>query len=176
MPWHERGTTGLLAGHGSGGFTGHVLWQAGGLCGRTCAPGRRLAEFVAMDKFPSALMQRLEPPALEVLIRLTAASCRPCYPDSDLEKGEGASPAMVMSDRMQGFMNRLASIPSRDAMNALAELSVNERLRAWQSQLVDAAYRQNAMYREASFRHCDIEPVIEVLDRRRPANAGEPHS
>lgn len=134
---------------------------------------RHLAEFVAMDKFPPALMQRLEAPALEVLIRLTAASCRPCHPDSDLEKGERATPAIQMSERMQGFMNRLACIPSRDAMNALAELSVNERLRPWQSQLVDAAYRQNAMYREASFRHCDVEPVIEVLERRRPASAAD---
>ncbi len=137
---------------------------------------RHLAEFVAAGEFPSALMRRLEVPALEVLIRLTAPSCRPCYPDPDSEKGKRATPATEASDRMQGFISGLASIPSRDAMNALAGLSVNERLRAWRSRLVDAAYRQNAMYREASFRHCDVEPVIEVLERRKPANAAEPHS
>ena len=38
---------------------------------------------------------------------------------------------------------------------------------------MDAAYRQNAVRREAEFRYCDIHQVLETLDRKKPANAAD---
>ena len=71
------------------------------------------------------------------------------------------------------LIERMASLPSPDAAEALQALSSEDVLRPWRSRLVDAGYRQNQLRREFSFRHCDIEQVLAVLDNRQPANVAD---
>ena len=120
---------------------------------------RHLAAFVAGDDVPAALIERLDARATGVLVRLIGSTYRP---------HSRASP-----NRIPGFIGRLASIPNSAATQTLHELLSNQDLGPWRSHLADAAYRQNAIRREADFRHCDIHRVIDVLDNRRPANAAD---
>ena len=80
---------------------------------------------------------------------------------------------MTASGRIPGFIDKLASLPTSAASQALQELSSGRNLLPWQSRLVDAAYRQNAIRRDAEFRHCSIGQVIEALDNLSPANAAD---
>ena len=77
------------------------------------------------------------------------------------------------SERIREFINRLASNPSSDATEAFDKLLEEEDLCAWRSHLVDAADRQRAVHYETSFRHCDVERVLQTLDNREPANAAD---
>ena len=120
---------------------------------------RHLAAFLAGDDVPAALFERFDARTLGVMVRLIGSSYKP--------------QSRISPNRVQGFIARLSSIPTSAAAQTLQELLSSHSLRPWQSFLADGAYRQNAIRREAGFRHCDIERVIEVLDNRRPANAAD---
>ena len=120
---------------------------------------RYLAAFLGGDEFPAALIERLDARTLCVLVRLIGSSYGPQSP--------------VSPNRVQGFIARLSSDPTHAAARSLQELLSNHNLRPWQSLLAEGAFRQNAIRREAGFRHCDIERVTDVLDNRRPANAAD---
>ncbi len=138
-----------------------------------------LAEVIAtIYDVPRELIQRMDIPALKLLIRLIGSYCRPFTfssdPDSsDSEEGGSVTPAMEAGFRILEFINRLALIPSLAATEALESLSADDNLLHWRSQLIDAAYRQNAIRREAEFHHCDIGQVLQVLDNLRPTNAAD---
>ena len=140
---------------------------------------RHLAEFaVGRFRLPESLLTRLDVPALRLLICLTGSSFRPFSPrssatDRDSEEGGPVTRGMEAALGIAQFIDRLASFPSRIAAKALEELSTDASLRPWRAHLVDAAYRQNVLRREHSFRHFGVGQVLEVLDKRRPANAAD---
>ena len=135
---------------------------------------RRLVEVVAKkDDIPQSLIERLDIPALQLLIRLFGSSFRPYTLDSDSETGGIVTPAMEASDRIREFIDKLASNPSSVATEAFETLLADGSLRPWHSLLVDAIYRQSAVRREAEFRYRDVERVIQVLGNRKPANAAD---
>ena len=74
---------------------------------------------------------------------------------------------------IEGFISNLACIPTPAASQALKKLAQDEHLKLWHPQLVDAAYRQRAVRREAQFRHMDVSNIIQVLDNLKPANAAD---
>ncbi len=123
---------------------------------------RHLANIICRNDLPTALINRLVVQELDLLIRLLG----PSYNHS-------LSPLGAKANQIQGFINQLASVPSQAATEALKALSSEENLRSWRSYLIDAAYRQNAVRREASFRHCDFGQVLETLESERPANAAD---
>ena len=163
-----------------------VYWLAAGLLvsPRTYAPTldsfvagkqrqvRHLAAILAnWFDVPGALYQRLDVPALKTLIKHVGVVSRPSPPDSE---GFGFVSAETQSGmRVRDFINRLASMPSKAATDALAELSGNDGLRTWRPLIVDAVNRQKIARREADFRHCSIEQTIETLNNGPPANAGD---
>lgn len=122
---------------------------------------QHLAYVVCRDDLLAALPRRLGVLELELLIRLLGPIYKPPYP--------------LTANRIniREFIEMLVSIPSNAATEALKSLSSEENLRSWRSYLIDAAYRQNAVRREASFRHCDIGQVLETLESERPANAAD---
>ena len=157
-----------------------IYWLAAGLLVspgsyieelETCIAGRerrvrRLAEVIAeREGFLKAHIQSLDAPVLELLIRLIGASYQPYDPP--------AQTRWVTSLQVSEFIEQLVSIPSPAATDALERLSSNEDLRSWQSRLMDAAYRQSAVRREAEFRHCTIEQAVQTLDNLKPANAAD---
>ena len=119
---------------------------------------RHLAYIMCRNDLPAALIGRLGVAELELLIRLLGPAYKP-------------SPVGSKGERIRKFINKLASVPSQAAKEAFETLLSDGGLRPWRSYLVDAAYRQNAVRREAGFQHCTIGQVLETLDNRKPVNA-----
>ena len=140
---------------------------------------RHLAEFVVSRlRLPESLLRILDVSTLGLLIRLTSSSFRPLSPrfhfaHGDAEQGGPVTLGMEAGLGIAHFIDRLASLPSRNASEALEELSCDASLRPWRAHLVDAAYRQKVLRRGHDFRHFGIGEVVEVLDNRRPANAAD---
>ncbi len=135
---------------------------------------RHLAEFFTTYRDQSAwstLFSRCGVQELELLIRLLGVSYRPISFSSRVMSCDGTQ--MMTSDLVTGLINRLASLPSRDATRALESLSSDNSLSPWRFNVVNAASRQNAIRREASFRHKDVEQVLQVVDNLKPANAAD---
>ena len=133
---------------------------------------RRLAEVVA-DRHglvSQKEIQGMDAPVLEPLIRLIGASYQPY---GIAKEARWVTLAVAASEQVEAFIERLASIPSPAATKALERLSSNEALLPWRSHLLNAAYRQNAVWREAEFRHCAVEKTVQTLDNLKPANAAD---
>ena len=165
-----------------------VYWLAGGLIVHPQLYLARLESFVAgnerrvwqLGRFlsgrldtPDVLIQRLDVAALSVLIRVIGAMHRPYSLDSDSDEGCIVTPGMEAADRVHGLINQLASDPFAEASEHLEGLSVNHGLFPWRSHLIDAASRQNAIRRDASFRYADVSDVVEVLGNKEPANIAD---
>ena len=126
---------------------------------------RHLAEFLTAA--PANLLDRFDVQDMELLIRLIGGSYRP-YSDSSPWRKFPTDVPLV-----SGFINRLASLPSPDATAALESLSSDKSLHPWRYRLLDVTYQQNITRREASFRHKDVDQVLQVLDNLKPANAAD---
>ncbi len=133
---------------------------------------RRLAEFVADEHglVSQERTQRMDTPVLEFLIRLIGASHQPYVPPEGVHQ---VTSSMAASRQVEAFIQQLESIPSPAATEALERLLSNEDLLPWRSHLLNAAYRQSAVRREAEFRHCTTEQAVQALDNLKPANAAD---
>ncbi len=135
---------------------------------------RHLAEFLTTYRDQSAwatLFNRFGVLELELLIRLLGVSYRPISYSSRVMSYDGTQ--MMTTDLVTALINRLASLRSRDATEALESLSSDNSLSPWRFNVVNAASRQNAIRREASFRHKEVEQVLQVFENLRPANAAD---
>ena len=116
---------------------------------------------------------RRSAPALQLLIRLIGASCRPYSLGADSDEGVLATLEMNAADRVRDCIDQLASISTEEASRALKALSSDDDLRPWRSLLMDAAYRQEAARREAEFVYGDTARVLETLASGAPANVAD---
>ncbi len=135
---------------------------------------RHLAEFLTTYRDQSAwarLFSRLGAQELELLIRLFGGAYRPISYSSRVMSYDGTR--VMTTDLVAALINQLSSLPSPEATTALESLSSDKALRPWRFKLMDSASRQDAIRREASFRHKDVEQVLQVLDNLRPANAAD---
>ena len=132
---------------------------------------RHLAEFLTTS--PATILDRFGVQDLDLLIRLTGGSYRPYSDYLPSSEFSTDSARWSTSALVTGLINRLASLPSRDATTALGLLQSNNALHPWRSRLIDAAYRQNITRRETSFQHKDVDQVLQVLDNLRPANVAD---
>ena len=122
------------------------------------------------DGFPQERIQLPDSSVIELLIRLIGASYQPCDP---LAEAHSETSSMAASRQVEAFIQQLEPIPSPAATDALERLSSNEDLLPWRSHLLNAAYRQSAVRREAEFRHCTVEQAVQALDNLKPANASD---
>ena len=135
---------------------------------------RRLAEFITGTyRSLHGPGQLLGVSATAALIRVIGAVCHPHSLYDDSQEGGIVTWNEVAARRISDLIDALASVPSANASHALADLVAEQSLGSWRSRLTDAAYRQNAIRREANFRHCDRERVIAVLENGKPANAAD---
>ena len=135
---------------------------------------RHLAEFLTAYRDQSAwatLFDRFDVQDMELLIRLLGGSFRPISYSRQVMSYDGTQ--VMTTDLVTGLINRLASLPSRNATQALESLSSDKALHPWQFKIVGSASRQNAIRREASFQHKNVDQVLQVLDNRTPANAAD---
>ena len=165
-----------------------VHWLAAGLCiapetyvdrldSYATASERRirfLAEAVTRQFGLSPdLRCRQSVPAFRVLIRLIGSSCGPYLPGGDSDEGGIVTPEMNAAFRVRGLIEQLAAIATEDASRALEALLSDNDLRPWHSLLMDAAYRQGVLRREAEFAYGDIAQVAATLDCGAPANVAD---
>ena len=135
---------------------------------------RHLAEFLTTYRDQSAwarLFDRFDVRELELLIRLLGGSFRPISYSRQVMSYDGTQ--MMTTDLVTALINRLASLPSMDATKALESLRSDNALHPWRFKIVDSASRQNVIRREASFQHKDVDQVLQVLDKLKPANAAD---
>ncbi len=112
-------------------------------------------------------------PALRLLIRFIGATFRPYSLDSGSDEGVMITPEMNAADRVRDCIEQLVNITTEDASRALDALSSDGDLRPWRSLLMDAAYRQEAIRREAEFAYRDINQVVETLANGIPTNVAD---
>ena len=133
---------------------------------------RLLAEAVLGNRGVTDPSERLEGSALRLLIQMMGASYRP----SSYTKSEGEHVYTLdrqASDHIRWAIDRLASDPSQRAAKILHSLAKDDNLISWRTDLNFAINQQNDLRRESSFRHGDVVQVIQVLDKRLPANAAD---
>ena len=129
---------------------------------------RHLAGF--FHRLPIATRQFLDVRTLDLLVRLLGPIYRPLRSE---EGPRWITPAMEAADRVQEFIDYLASFPTPDVSNRFRSLSSDETLRPWHLELAAASFRQNILRREAEFRYSTVNDVLATLDNRRPANAAD---
>lgn len=135
---------------------------------------RHLAEFLTTYRDQSAwarLFSRLGAQELKLLIRLLGGSYRPISYSSRVMSYDGTQ--LMTTDLIAALISRLSSLPSTEATGALELLSSDKALVPWRFNIVNAASQQNTIRREASFRHKDVNQVLQVLDNLKPANAAD---
>ena len=83
------------------------------------------------------------------------------------------SSATVPSKLVRGLIQRLGVSPNEDAGVVLGALISDPALSCWGGLLSRARDTQRVVWRDAGFRHPDIEQVCMTLDGAAPANAGD---
>ena len=134
---------------------------------------RHLANALTKSNYPT---EKLNAGALQLLIQNVGPLYRPYFrgaDDAGAEDGRFLSSGFDSGKQIESLINQLASIPTKDAGEALENLISVEDLLPWQPYLNDAKYRQRITRCEAEFRHCDIKQALQVLDNKEPANASD---
>ena len=122
---------------------------------------RALVEFVCAGRFSAVLTQKFKVKDLELLISLIAFAGR--------DNGLMQDAWWIIPD----LIGELSSVPSSEATESLEALSSNADLAPWRPTITAQLDDQTAKRREADFRHCSVQEVVEVLDSRSPANVAD---
>ncbi|MCK9201504.1 MAG: hypothetical protein M0P59_14180 [Gallionella sp.] len=103
------------------------------------------------------------------LIELLGPRCTPRW-----ATGDGfVTRADNERDYVQALLNKLGSMPGEDVGCVLRGLLAQPGLVAWHDVIRNVQQTQQVSRREATFRHPDIEQVIQSLDNRKPANVAD---
>ena len=119
----------------------------------------------------SKLESRQQVEVLKLIIKIVGGSFYPySHPKNKVVM---VTIEMTTADKISDFINQLSSIPTEEASTALQDLISNENLKSWKNYLEAAFHQQLVNRREASFKYCSLEKVIETLDNKAPANVGD---
>ena len=167
-----------------------VYWLAAGLLISPDKYAEELDAYVAVGKrriqnlerffgvlldLPPGLFELLDVSALKLLIRRVGANRDndPAVWRSNTGEGGLVTQGMGASLRVRDFIHQLASKASEAATTALRELSLDDSLTPWRSQLLNAADQQERTRREGDFQHCSPDQVLAVFRNQKPANAAD---
>ena len=128
---------------------------------------REAAAFFCPGERLSFLIDHLDAPTLQTLIALMGRMFAP------LELDGIFTPAMEVSDQIQGLIHRLSAVQNADASRSFNHLLADEALSNWRFHLEQARERQLIALREASYQHPDIERVRQTLSNEAPASAAD---
>ena len=129
---------------------------------------RKMATFFAPDTRLSYLVEKLDVPTLQSLIKWMGNLFVP----RGLEGGL-VTPEMRASEQVEVLIQQLSSLPSDDALRALHELLSEDGLSKWHLILERARDRQRVIHRDARYRHPNIEEIRRALSNEAPANAAD---
>ncbi len=108
---------------------------------------------------------------LEPLIRLVGSYAGPDQRWSD--KPEPVGVEMNASELVHKLIQNLATSPTKDASDVLDSLCSDPALSRWRDVLSQAQDAQRVTWRDASYRHPNIEQVCQALNGGTPANPGD---
>ena len=131
---------------------------------------RHIVEFFSSDDPLPFSLGDLETQIFELLIRLIGSSVGP----SDWEGANGMVTAARKSSNLVNELIRYLAASSNEAVgNILGALCSDPGLSSWHYELTQARHTQRVIWRDARYRHPDIEQVCRTLDGGTPANAGD---
>ena len=133
---------------------------------------RQLAAFLA-PKYPlNLLTDERQATTLKLLIRLIGSSFGP-FTEAGLDSSWSGTPGYEASELVVQLIERLASMPDQDATHALELLTADPVLSRWRSQLERARDTQRVIYRDAAYRHPDVEQIHQTLSNQAPTNVSD---
>ena len=130
---------------------------------------RNLTAFFSRSSLRS-VVDGLESPALELLVRLMGSTVGP---DEQWRKGGYFTPAMEASRLVGDLVQQLAACQDKEASDALARLLEDESLSQWHEVLSRRKDEQRVIRRDAVYRHPDIEQVCQTLNGGNPADPAD---
>lgn len=104
---------------------------------------------------------------LESVIKLIGPFAGPVLLRKDLKSG---SPVMAASELVCQLADHLAGDEKPTATESLDRLIADDSLSKWQYYFKNVAEKQRALRRQSEFTHCDINELLQTLDKKRPAN------
>ena len=129
-----------------------------------------LVEFYWFDGPVQFSFGNMEISVVEFMIRLVGSSVSP-------NESADTDGVIIPAPNSLGFVNRfiqfLANSSDRRAGNSLDMLASDPELSDWRTVLSRARDAQRVIWRDARYRHPDIEQVCRTLDGGAPANAGD---
>ncbi len=132
---------------------------------------RRLTAFFSYPGSVRSVADKLQSPALQLLIGLAGSTVGP--DEQWNEKVTYFTPAMEASRFAGDLIQRLAACPAKEASDALARLLEDESLSQWRDVLSRAQDEQRVIRRDAGYRHPDIAQICKTLNGGIPANAAD---
>ena len=133
--------------------------------------GLHLAKFFFPDDQVGPSLPELRVEVLELLIRLVGNYAGP---DQWWNEEGLVTPAMQASRFVNDLIQRLAASPTKDTGDALNRLLDDPpALSGWRDVLSRAQDAQRVTWRDAIYRHPNIEQVCQTLDGGTPANPGD---
>ncbi len=131
---------------------------------------RYFAEFVCQSSNSPEWDDLLKGKCLVPLVQLLGSSFRHISLDEDVAWN---SPPMAASGLIRELIGHLAGDSSPIATETLSRLVADEALSKWRIHLQDAVDEQRALRRQSEFTHCDINKLLQTLDKKRPANVDD---
>ena len=119
----------------------------------------------------AGLMGELGVEALEVLVLSVGASFGPGHRKPG--RVYTVTSPMEAEALVREWIERLGGVPSQRATEILEDLIGAKSLSRWERQLRHPRTAQLEARRNASFRHATLTQVLDTLDRKKPANAGD---
>ena len=120
----------------------------------------------------------MEIPTLKLLISIIGSIVgpneRPSTSDNRLATAAWFyTSAMHASDFVHRMIDRLGSIPTNEATDALTTLQTDDNLSKWQYSLKNRLANQRSIRRNQEYQHPTVDEICQTLNGGTPANAGD---
>ncbi len=128
---------------------------------------RHLARFFCPRQKVPILTDELHYTAYSLLIRSIGTSFKPTWANGVVTL------EMEATDLVHLLIQRLASLPSQDAVQVLESLLSDAALHHWHDALRRAQDNQRVIYRDATYHVQDIKSIFKTLSNTAPANVAD---
>ena len=122
-----------------------------------------LANFLEAGSWNQSLTEKLSISSLRFFIDTFGPNFHPVSFEMNIW-------SMNIPGRVQQFINQLGLMISSEVGSTLKELSGDDNFIQWHALLSDALEKHRFNHRNARFKHCDIDGVINTLQNKEPSN------
>ena len=137
-----------------------------------------IAEFLCTNEYVRSITEDLKVPTLKLLISVIGSIAGPDERPSTSDDRSSTSAwfytsSMHASDFIHRMIDRLGSIPTSEATEALTSLQTDENLIKWQYSIKTRLVNLNSIRRNSEFRHPTFDEICQTLKGGTPTNAGD---